>query len=117
MQACVYRQNKNHPGEPGEESDKDGERRKERGGELTLKQHNKETTPRTDERGRLHFLFLNYRREPPWTEECTGLSADRGRSSVPLAAGREAALFGAGMDPRALCDAPRDMGENNERWA
>lgn len=37
----------NHPGEPGEESDKDGERRKERGGELTLKQHNKETTPRT----------------------------------------------------------------------
>lgn len=26
------------------ESDKDGEREKERGGELTLKQHNKETT-------------------------------------------------------------------------
>lgn len=39
------------------ESDKDGEREKERGGELTLKQHNKETTLQSHRR--LHFMFLN----------------------------------------------------------
>lgn len=39
------------------ESDKDGEREKERGGELTLKQHNKETT--LQRHRRLHFMFLN----------------------------------------------------------
>lgn len=42
---CPVRQNRS--GEAGE-SDKDGEREKERGGELTLKQHNKETTLRRD---------------------------------------------------------------------
>lgn len=48
------------------ESDKDGEReeggreerKRERGGELTLKQHNKETTLRRSHR-RLHFMYLN----------------------------------------------------------
>lgn len=34
-----------------------GRGKKERGGELTLKQHNKETTLRSH--GRLHFMFLN----------------------------------------------------------
>lgn len=46
--------------EPGEErTTRTGRGGKKRGGELTLKQHNKETTPLTDERGRLHFTFLN----------------------------------------------------------
>lgn len=52
------------------EGDRDGEREKERGGELTLKQHNKETP--LHRHGRLHFMCLNNSRS--W---CGGVRASR----------------------------------------
>lgn len=48
MSACVSRQNKTTRGNPGRRATRTWGGGKKRGGELTLKQHNKETTPRTD---------------------------------------------------------------------
>lgn len=50
----------NHPGEPGEESDKDGERRKRkgRGADIKATQQGNDAAHGTDDRGRLHFPFF-----------------------------------------------------------